>query len=311
MHFDLIDIRLFVNIAEKASLTQGAEHSHMSPPAASIRIKNIEERLGTKLLHRTSHGVSPTPAGHAFIHHGRLVLQQLEQLRHDLLAWAEAGKGRVRIFANTSAVTEFLPAVLSNYLATHGDINVELRERATPDIVRAVSDGTADIGIVEGKFAAHELEVLPYRKERLVLATSLLHPLARSGQVGFRETLAFDYIALMEGNPIQVFLNQAALAAQRPLKNRAQVGDFEALCRLVETGVGIGVLPETAARRHAKTTAIHIVELTDDWAVRSLQACVRNLESLPLYARELIDLLIAEGSSASAYTKLGKPSMML
>jgi len=297
MHFDLIDIRLFVNIAEKASLTQGAERSNMSPPAASIRIKNIEERLGTKLLHRTSHGVSPTPAGQAFIHHGRLVLQQLEHLRRDLLAWAEEGKGRVRIFANPGAVNEVMPSVLSAYLTTHSDINVELRERTTSEIVRAVTDGTADIGIVEGKVPGHELQTLPYCSERLVLATSRAHELARSRQISFEDTLGYDYVALLDGNPIQGLLNQAAMAAQRPLKTRAQVGTFESLCRMVETGVGIGILPEGSARRHAKTIAIHLVDLTDDWATRQLHACVRNLETLPPSVRDLVNLLMADGAA--------------
>lgn len=134
MDFDLIDIRLYVNIAETNSLTRGAKRSYMSVPAASTRIKKIEDRLGTKLLYRTSHGVALTPSGQAFLHHGRLVLRQLEHLRADLQEYVKDVKGHIRIFANTTAITEFLPAVLKKYLKTYPDVNVDLRERLSPDM---------------------------------------------------------------------------------------------------------------------------------------------------------------------------------
>jgi DNA-binding transcriptional LysR family regulator len=299
MHFDLIDIRLFLNIAEKQSLTQGAERSYMSAPAASVRIKNIEERLGTKLLYRTSQGVSPTAAGKAFVRHGRLLLRQLEDLHHDLRECASGMKGQLRIFASASAVTEFLPAIVSAYLATHRNVNVDLREGSTSDIVRAVVEGSADFGIVDGAVQAEGLEILPYRRERLVLATPRIHVLSQEQKVGFEETVAFDHVTLTESSPFRAFMTEAAKAMEMPITIRVQVGNFESLCRLVEMGVGVGVLPESAARRHAKTMSIRIVELTDDWAFWNLQACVRKLDTLPAFARDLIDLLLAEAPAAA------------
>src|SRR5690349_8045342 len=74
MHFDLTDLRLAVAIAEANSLTRGAERCHLSVPAVSVRIKNLEETLGTKLMYRSSQGVTLTPAGQALVHHARLVL---------------------------------------------------------------------------------------------------------------------------------------------------------------------------------------------------------------------------------------------
>lgn len=294
MHFDLIDIKLFVHIAETSSLTRGAERSYMSVPAASTRIKNIEDRLGTKLLYRSSHGVALTPPGQAFLHHGRLVLQQLERLRGDLQEYAKGIKGHVRIFANTTTITEFLPSVLRTYLSSHPDINVDLREHLSQDIVRAVIEGSTDIGIVAGNVHTEGLEVLPYRRDRLVLATALSHPLAELETISFEKTLEFGYVSLLESSAIHMFLIQASSKVNKPLNIRIQVGNFEALCRMVETNVGIGVLPESAARRHARAMAIRIIQFTDDWAVRDLKVCVRNLQLLPVFARELIDLLMAD-----------------
>jgi DNA-binding transcriptional LysR family regulator len=294
LHFDLVDLRLFVNIAETNSLTRGAERSHMSLPSASTRIKNFEDSLGAKLLYRTSQGVTLTPPGQAFLHHARMVLQQLEQLRGDLQQYVRGVKGHVRIFANTTAITEFLPALLPTFLASHPDVSVDLRERLSPGIVRAVSEGTTDIGIVAGHVRTEGLEVLPYRKDRLVLAAAFAHPLARLDEVSFGETLEYDYVGLHEASAIHAFLAQAASSLYKSIKTRIQVGNFEAVCRMIEANAGIGILPESAARRYEKTMSIRIVQLSDEWALRELCICVRSLQLLPAFARELVDLLIAD-----------------
>lgn len=294
MHFDLIDLRLFVNISEENSLTRGAERSHMSLPAASARIKNLEDGIGVKLLYRTGQGVTLTPPGQALLHHARLVQQQLEQLRGDMQEYARGVKGHLRIFANTTAVTDFLPNALPAFLAQHPDISIDLRERLSHDIVRAVGEGKTDIGIVAGNVRTDGLEVLPYRRDRLVLATALAHPLAPRDTVHFEETLEFDYVGLPEASAIHTFLMRAAADLHQSLKIRIQVGNFDALCRMIEAGAGIGILPNSAAQRYARTMVLRIIALEDEWAVRDLQICVRSLQLLPLFARQLIELLLEQ-----------------
>lgn len=294
MHFDLTDIRLLVLIAEANSLTGAAERAHMSLPAVSTRIKNLEESIGVKLLTRTSQGVVLTPAGQAFLHHARSVMRQLEHLRGDLQEYARGIRGHVRIFANTTAMTEFLPSVLSRYLATHPDVNIDLRERLSQDVVRAVSDGTTDIGLVAGNVHTEGLEVLPYRRDRLVLVTAPGHVLANRESAAFDETIEFDFVSLHENSAIHAFLHRAASRLNKPLKTRIEVGSFEAVCRMIESDVGIGVLPESAARRYVKTMQVRVVPLSDEWAVRNLQICIRSLDMLPGFARELVDMLIAD-----------------
>jgi DNA-binding transcriptional LysR family regulator len=298
MHFDLIDLRLFANIAEENSLTRGAERSHISPPAASMRIKNLEDGIGTKLLYRTSTGVTLTPSGQAFQHHARVVLRQLEHLRGDLQEYAQGVKGHVRIFANTTAITEFIPAILRKFLATHADVNVDLRERLSHDIVRAVSDGTTDIGIVAGNVRMEGLEVLPYRRDRLVLAVAADHAMAGLRNVDFADTLEENYIGLHESSALHSFLNLAAGKLNETLKIRIQVGNFEAVCRMIAAGIGIGILPESAAIRYARTMDIRIIGLNDEWALRDMQICVRSMRFLPTFARELIAIMVADAREA-------------
>jgi len=300
MHFDLTDLRLMVRIAEANSLTRGAEASHLSVPAASTRIKHLEESIGTKLLYRTSQGVTLTPPGQAFVHHAQQVLGQIEHLRGDLQEYAKGIKGHVRVFANTTALGEFLPPVLRTYLQSHPDVNIDLRERLSHDIVRAVSEGQTDIGIVAGIVRTENLQTLAYRSDRLVLVVPKDHALAKAERVDFADTLEFEHVGPQEGSAIHAFLRQVCDQLHRSRKLRIQVGNFETACRMIEASIGVGILPESAARRHAQTMAIAIVPLRDEWSLRAMQICVRSLDALPAFARDLVDLLVADAREHEA-----------
>ena len=296
MHFDLVDLRLMVHIADANSMTRGAELSHISLPAASTRIKNLEESIGTKLLYRTSQGVTLTPPGRSFVGHARTVLAQLEHLRGDMQEYVRGIKGHVRVFANTTSLGEFLPPVLRHFLRRHPDVNVDLRERLSHDIVRAVTEGQADIGIVAGLVRTEALETRPYRRDRLVLVVPRGHALDGHTQIAFADTLELDYVGLHESSAIHAFLRQASDQLHRPIKQRIQVGNFETACRMIESGVGVGVLPESAASRHAQVMDIVTVPLSDVWSVREMLICVRSLDALPSFAQELVQLLVDDAA---------------
>lgn len=292
-HFDLVDIRLLINVADASSMGRGAEKTYLSAPAASNRIKSLEESFGVKLLYRSHLGVTLTPAGEAFVHHARAVFAQVDHLHDDLQAFASGIRGLVRLWANTTAMTEFLPRGLAAFMASHPDVNVELRERLSHEIVRAVDEGVTDIGIVAGDVRTDRLQTLPYRDDRLVLVCSPEHALADAASLDFVSTLQHDHVGLAESSAIQRFLTRAASTAGRKLSSRIEVGNFEALCRLVEAGVGLGVVPETAATRYAASMQIKVIQLRDTWALRQLRICVRSLEQLPSFARDLVEALSA------------------
>ena len=298
MHFDIFDLRLLANIAETDSMTKGADASCISLPAASNRIKNLEERIGVKLFSRTSQGVTLTPPGQAFVHHARIVLGQIEHLRSDMQEYSKGIKGHMRVFANTTALGEFLPPVLRSYLIRHPDVNIDLRERLSHSIVRAVSEGLTDIGIVAGMVRTENLQTVPYRRDRLVLVVPRGHELSPLTEINFTDTLKYDHVGLHESSAIHGFLRQICDQYHRHIKQRIQVGNFETACRMIEAGVGIGILPESAASRHAQTTAIELIQLTDPWAIRQMLICVRSFDALPGYANELVDLLVEDARLA-------------
>jgi DNA-binding transcriptional LysR family regulator len=234
------------------------------------------------------------------VHRARLVLGQIEHLRGDLQEYASGIKGHLRVYANTTALGEFLPEVLKRYLATHPDVNIDLQEKLSNEIVRAVMDGKTDIGIVAGSVRTENLQTLPYRSDSLVLVVADGHPVADLPSMPLIDALEFDHVGLHEASALHGFLNRECEQLNKPLKVRIQVSSFESACRMIEAGVGVGVLPESAARRHARSMAIRLVPLSDPWALRSMQICVRSLDELPAFARDLIDLLAEDARLAGA-----------
>lgn len=301
-HFDLVDLRLFINVVESNSLTGGAATSYLSLSAASSRIKALELSLGSQLLVRGKSGVTPTPSGQALLYHARLIVRQLDRLAGDLSEFAQGIRGHVRLYANTTATTEFLPAALGAFLGSSPEVSVDLQEALSHEIVRAVLEGVADVGIVAGSVHIAGLQALPYHSDRLVLAVPAGHPLAAAGQVDFLDTLDEEHVGLNASSAIHAFLNRAVTAAGHRLRLRIEVGSFEAMCRMIGARVGIGVLPESAARRHQSAEGIGIVALTNEWAVRDLTIIVRDLDALPGFARRLVDALVADPGAGRSTT---------
>jgi DNA-binding transcriptional LysR family regulator len=293
VRFDLADLSLFRHVAEAGSITHGAERAHLALAAASTRIRNMEDALGVALFTRGRQGVTPTQAGRTLLQHARTILRQAERLHEDLAAYGGGLAGQVRVLSNTNALTEFLPEALSSFLAAHPNVSVDLEERLSDEIVGLIAEGVADLGVVAGTVDAGTLETYPFRRDRFVLVVAREHALAKRAKIAFEEVLDRDFVGLDRASALQRFLAAKAVRIGRPLRLRVQLRSFDAVCRLVECNVGIGIVPETTARRAAKTMAIAIVPLTDAWAVRDLTICVRNMKELPLYARQLVEHLRA------------------
>ena len=291
MRFDLIDLSLFRHVVEAGSITGGAARAHLALAAASTRIRNMEEALGAALLVRGRQGVTPTQAGRTLLQHARAILRQAVRLREDLGAYAGGLAGQIRVLSNTNALTEFLPEALSSFLSTHPNVSVDLEERLSDEIVGLIAEGVADLGIVAATVDASALETYPFRKDRFVLVVARNHPFARRSKISFADVLDHDFVGLDRASALQRFLADKAVRIGQPLRLRVQLRSFDAVCRLVECNVGIGIVPETTARRVARTMAIVPVALTDPWAVRELTICIRSLDELPPYARQLVEHL--------------------
>ncbi|CAH1689347.1 LysR family transcriptional regulator [Hyphomicrobiales bacterium] len=294
MRFDLADLRLFLAVAEAGSITHGAAEAGLSLAAASERLRDMETDGGVKLLDRGRRGVTPTEAGDALAHHARLILRQMAQMRGELGEYAKGLRETICILANTAAHTEFLPARLAPWMARHPRIDVELKERQSAEIAKAVSRGQADIGVFSNAVDTAGLELRPFAVDRLVVVASNDHPLSARNHIVLKDVLAERCVGLIDG-ALQEHIEAQAARFGAKLKMRVRMRTFEGICRMAASGVGFGIVPEGAARRYVRSGKLSMIRLSEDWATRQLVVGVRADAQLTAPLRDLLRHLSPSG----------------
>ncbi len=300
MNYDLVDLRLFVAMAEERNLTRGAARACLAPSSASHRLRRLEEALKTPLFERQTRGLALTPAGEALLRNAREVFARIEQMHANLQPFASGIRGHVSLWANTHATHTFLPEDLAGFLKQHPQVSVTLEERTSAEIVVAVAGGEIEVGVLADSGSGVGVELVPYRQDRLVLIVPAGHGLAGRSQVGFAEVIDHAFVMLHAGSAIHTFTMNAAAALGRHLDVRIQVRSFEAVCRMVGAGVGIGMVPRGAALQVAGLSEPPVVlEMNEPWAQRDLQICVRKGAVLSGFAQALVAHLRQSAASAS------------
>ncbi|MFT4438925.1 LysR family transcriptional regulator [Caballeronia sp. 15715] len=275
-HFDLHSLRVFLLVAEYGSLTKAAEHGQLTLSAISKRIAELESVTDCALLIRRSRGVELTAAGRGLLDHASKVLDQVNSMASEISDYAIGVRGHVRIWANTSAIVQFLPADLARFLDENQGIKVSLEERLSGEIVEAVRSGKADLGVFADNVPALGIERRLYRKDELVLLVPRMHKFAGRESIQFAETLDEEYVGLNAGSSLLARMTDAAFAAERPLKLRIQVTSFDGICRMIEAGLGIGILPRAAVRQELVAAGLRLVGLSDPWSSRTLWVGASN-----------------------------------
>ncbi len=290
---DLTSLQLFVAVCELGSIGKAAEREFIAASAVSKRLSDLEATLGTPLLYRHTRGVDLTPAGESLLHHARSVLFSLEKMQGELSEYADGVRGHVRVHASISAIVQFLPEDLGAFIQSRGQVKIDLEEHLSTEIVRAVQEGAADLGICNASVITpgHELQTLPYRRDQLVLIVPRRHPLSRHEAVGFADTLDCDHVGLHTNSSIYLAMRDAAAACGRNIKLRIHVTGLDAMCRMIHNGLGVGVMPRRAFELMHGVGDLECVRLTDAWAARSIELVARDFSTLPVTARMLVEHL--------------------
>jgi DNA-binding transcriptional LysR family regulator len=293
MKLDPVSLRLFVAVMEEGTLAGAALREHLATAAVSRRISELEAALDTKLFERSNKGTEATAAAHALLGLARGVLNGLDDIAEQMAGYASGLRGHVRVSANISAITQFLPDDLRSFLASAPLVQVHLQERISSAIAHAVADSTADIGILNAGTYGEAFTVLPYRADELVLIVPRDHPFARRRKVSLREALAYDFVGAHPGSSVNNQLHRSAGELGLPLRLRIQVSGYDAMSLMVAAGLGVGVLPRRSARLYLSSLGIRAVALDEPWVHRRLVLCVRSLDALSPAARSLVDHLRA------------------
>jgi DNA-binding transcriptional LysR family regulator len=292
---DLITLQLFVSVHEEGTLTRAASKEGIAMSAASKRLMELEEVLGIPLFSRTAKGMTITAAGETLLHHARRMLTEVEKVSIEVGEHLQGLRGYVRMLANLSAIIQFLPEDLHSFVSIHSRVKIDLEERPSMGVVEGIIDGVADLGICFMDNDTKGLYNVPYRHDHLIVATRSDHPLAQHSQVSFADTLQYDHIGLHSASSINSRIHTAANALGIPLKVRIHVPGFDAVCRMVQADMGIGVLPYRAFELFGRGLGLTKVKLSDDWSHRTLLLVARERVALAPISRLLFDHLHQSG----------------
>ncbi|WP_219406648.1 LysR family transcriptional regulator [Pseudomonas sp. Colony2] len=291
---DLITLQLFVAVHEEGTLTRAAAREAIAVSAASKRLMELEQVLGVSLFVRQAKGMQLTAAGETLLHHARQMLFNVEKMGLELGEHSHGVRGYVRMLANLSAIIQFLPEDLRDFSALHPQVKADLEERPSNGVVQGVIDGVADLGICSSDTDTNGLPGVTYRRDKLVVLMPADYPLASRKTLTFAETLDSDYVGLHSASSINMRTHAAAREAGKVLRLRIHVPGFDAMCRMVQANMGIGILPQKAYELFGRALGLHAVPLTDAWSDRSLILVVRDEAQLSPVSRLLFDYLRRE-----------------
>jgi DNA-binding transcriptional LysR family regulator len=291
MRFDLVDLQLFIAVADARSITAGALRAHLALASASARIKGLELALGAALLKRGRRGIELTAAGESLLGHARIIIHNVEAMRGDLAAYGSGVRTSVHLMANTSGLSEHLPIALAAFLREHPDISVDVEERESTDIAAAIATGAADLGFAAEHALPDNVERFLFSEDRLILVSPRRGAFAGRRQIDFQELAGCDFVGLTNSTALQLHIAKHAARLGMRLRFRARLREFDAICQMVAAGVGIAVVPEAAARRCARSMPIAMIRIRDSWANRRLAICARSFKALPRPAKQLVEHL--------------------
>lgn len=293
---DLTTLRLFVSVCETGNIARAGERANMVGSAISKRLAQLEDTVGTPLLVRKRHGVQPTAAGQTLLEHARTMLDGAARIERDMGGYAAGLRGQVRILASVSAMAESLADDVAHFLEqpAHRNIQVDMEERVSPEIVRGVRDGTASVGVCWDAADLGGLQARPYRSDHLCIVLPPGHPLAGRKSVRFEQTLDYEFVSLPINSAVQVMLQRAAARLGRTLIHRVIVTNFEAALRVVRAGLAISLVPREVAEPYVATHGLSVVALAEPWAERRFILCFRNAQDLSPSAQLLIEHLAAQ-----------------
>lgn len=294
--FDLVTLELFVAVATTKSIAQAATSENIAASAISKRISDFEAQVGTPLFYRQQKGVELTPAGEEMLRHAKDLQRLLDRIDDHMSDFAQGLRGTVRIAANTSAITQFLPEDLALFVEDHPDMRIDLTELTSEEIVAAVRDGIADIGIFSGMIPDPELDIYTYRRDTLMVLTPKGHPLGTDGPVAFSEFSTHDLVGLQKGSSLQAFIERKAAEEELELRTRVEVLSFDGVRRMVEAGLGIAILPLGAVEPYLTASNLKMAPVAESWAQRTLKVAVRDKSVVARPIQSLMAHLTSEFS---------------
>lgn len=243
MNVTIRQLQAFVAVAKSRSFAEACTVLHLSQPALSIAIRNLEEAVGGKLLARSTRSVALTPEGAEFYPVAQRLLSSWEQSLEDVSNLFALRRGKLDIAAMPTFASSLLPGILAAYHRRHGEIDITVHDVIAERVVEMVRDGRVELGVTFDPGDAQDLDFRPLFRDRFVAALPGDHPLLQKKLLKWRDLRSFAYITLQRPSSIRLLIDRTLQEHAIVLKPTFEAHQLASIGRMVAAGLGISVVP--------------------------------------------------------------------
>jgi DNA-binding transcriptional LysR family regulator len=258
-------LQVFHTVARLLSFTKAAETLHMTQPAVTFQVRQLEEHFNTRLFDRTHNRISLTDAGRVVFESAERIFDLYAQMENAVREITGEISGALTIGASTTIAEYLLPPLLGDFKERYPDVNIHLKVANTEGIVSLVENNIIDLGVVEAPVANKSLVVEVCKRDQLVAIVPPNHPLAALGAIDIGRLLDYPFICREEGSGTREVINdylQAQPSGQASLRIAMELGSPEAIKGAVEAGMGVSVVSRTTIQKELKLGTLVALQLT-------------------------------------------------
>ncbi|MDB2683920.1 LysR family transcriptional regulator [Alphaproteobacteria bacterium] len=294
MRYNLITLDLFLCASKYKSLVKAAKEKNLVVSAVSKRILDLEKSVGVNLFYRKKTGVELTPAGLEMQKHCTKIFNSINIMDESIKEYSLVSSGIVRVTANLSSITQFLPEDLATFSKKFPKIKINLKEKTSSEIISSVKESLSDIGIFSEHVENTErLRIVDYKNDTLVLVVPEYHPLVSKLTVKIKDFIKFEMVGLEKGSSLQAMIDKQVQKQNLKIKKKLETVSFEGIRGMVEAGLGISVLPTGAIKPYLKSSKLKIIKIDEEWAKRSIKIAIKNDDSIGKAGALLLNHLIS------------------
>ncbi len=256
-------LKVFDTVAKLLNFTKAADALHMTQPAVTFQIRQLEEYFNTRLFDRTHNRVSLTEAGLRVYGFSGRIFELYDEMEHAIREMTGDVSGVVTLGASTTIAEYMLPFLLGDFKAKNPEVNIRLKVSNTDGIVSMVENNVIDLGIVEASVSNKNLQVDVCRMDQLVAIVPLTHPLANSKRVSAQEIVIHPFICREEGSGtrevIAEYLQEIGITEDP--KVCLELGSPESIKSAVEAGMGMSIMSQSTVQKEIKLKTLVAIPL--------------------------------------------------
>ena len=261
MELNPTHLRTLEEIARRRSFSRAADALHLSQPAVSHQIRQLESQLGVSLLERVGKRAWPTRAGELLLERGGRALRELDEAARAVQQLAGIGGGRVRIGTGATASIYLLPPILRRLHSRHPAIELIVVTGNSGDIAQAVADNQLDVGLVTLPISRPQLVVVPFGIDRLVAIAPAEPSWRRRAPLRPAELALHPLILYERGGTIRRVIDDWFRRDRVAPRVAMEFGNSEAIKKLVEAGLGLSVTPAITVRAEVRAGSLIAIGL--------------------------------------------------